>query len=144
MCLKPQNSPCFLQDNQFEGSPVYVYLQNECFPIYLLGIRMNVCWNPQNSASFPTDDQVEGSNAKVYLQNECFPIYLLGIPKNVCWNPQNRVHFPEMINLRAHMPRFKWKMNISHLSPWNPHDYVLKSSEQDLFFQDDQFEGSHA
>ena len=52
MCLKPQNRACFLQDNQFEGSPVYVYLQNECFPIYLLGIPMNVCWNPQNRAQF--------------------------------------------------------------------------------------------
>ena len=33
---------------------------------------------------------------------------------------------------------------FSHLSPEKPHKCVLKPSEQDSFFQDNQFEGSHA
>ena len=54
--------------------------------------------------------------------NEHFPIYLLGNTINVCWNCQNRVCFYEMINLRSHMPRFNWKINvfpfISLETPW--------------------------
>ena len=50
--LKPSEEGSFLPDNQFEGSHAYVYSQNECFPIYLLGICIIVCWNPQNKTRF--------------------------------------------------------------------------------------------
>ena len=52
--------------------------------------------------------------------------------------------FSEMIDLRGHMPRFTLKMNIYHLCPWKHHKCVLQPPEQCSFFQDDQFEGSHA
>ena len=46
--LKPSEQGSFFQDNPFEGSHAYVYMKNECFPIYLLRNPINVCWNPQN------------------------------------------------------------------------------------------------
>ena len=45
-------------------------------------------------------------------KNECFPIYLHRNSRNVCFNHQEMVCFSELINLRGHMPRFTWKMNI--------------------------------
>ena len=57
-------------------------------------------------------DHFEGSHAYVYTTNECFPIYLLRNPINVCWNPQNRACFSRTINLRGHMLRFSWHMNV--------------------------------
>ena len=118
-------------------------------------------------------------------EQDLFLIYVLSNPINMCWNHQNRACFSEMIDLRGHMLRFTWKMNIfpsislempemcveilsrglvflrwsiwgvtclgllkeltfSHLSPEQPHKCMLKPSEQGLFFQDNQFEGSHA
>ena len=79
------------------------------------------------------------------LKNGCFPIYLLKNPINLCSDPQNSARFSKTIDLNGHMPRFTLKMNmVSHLSPQNPHKCVLEPSEQCSFFQDDQFEGSHA
>ena len=196
-------------------------LKNDCFPIYLLGIPINVCWNPQNMAHFSTKIDLRGHMPRFTLkinifwsislephkcgwnpQNrtwfsktinlkvtclglldkwtfshlspwkshkcvlECseqgqaiylmchmprfplkmivFPIYLLGIPINVCWNPQNMAHFSTKIDLRGHMPRFTLKINIFWSISLEPHKCVLKPSEPGSFFQDDQFEGSHA
>ena len=111
--LKPSKQGLFSWDNQFEGSPAYVYLKNECFQIYLLENPINVCWNPQNNTHFFQDVQFEGSPLYVYSQNECFPIYLHRNPINVCWNPPEQGScFPKIINLRGHMPRFTLKMNI--------------------------------
>ena len=44
--LKLSEQDTFFQDVQFEVSHAYVYLKNECFPIYLIGHPINVCWNP--------------------------------------------------------------------------------------------------
>ena len=57
--------------------------------------------------------------------------------------PQNRACFSETIDLRGHMPRFSLKMNVfPSIYPQKPHKCVLKPSGS--FFQDNQFEGSHA
>ena len=75
-----------------------------------------------------------------------FPSISLETPYMCSWNPQNRARFSKMINLKGHMPRFTLKHE--HFPIYllgNPiHVYVLKPLEQGLFFQDDQFEGSHA
>ena len=42
------------------------------------------------------------------------------------------------------MPRFTLKINVFSSISLETHKYVLKPSEQALFYQDDQFEGSHA
>ena len=58
---------------------------------------------------------------------------------------QNSVHFSETNDLRGHMSRFSWKINMfSNLCPWKHNKCVLKPSEQGLFFWDICFEGSHA
>ena len=64
--------------------------------------------------------------------------------KQAIANPQNRTPFFETINLRGHMPRFTLKMNVFPSISLAPHKCVLKPSEQGSFFQDNQFEGSHA
>ena len=98
---------------------------------------------PSEEGSFLPDNQFEGSHAYIYLKNEHFPIYLLGNCINVCWNPQNRALFSKMTFERSHA--YVYSQNeCFHLFSWQLHNCVLKSSEQDSFFQDDQFEGSHA
>ena len=84
--LKHSEQGSFSWDNQFEGSHTYVYPENECFPIYLLGNHINVCWNPQNRAQLSETIDLRGHI--------------------------NRAQFSEMIDLRGHMPRFTLKMNI--------------------------------
>ena len=42
------------------------------------------------------------------------------------------------------MLRFALKMNVFPSISLKAHKYVLKSPEQGLIFQDDQFAGSHA
>ena len=85
--------------------------KNECFHIYLLVNTINVCWNPQNG-TFSKTINLRGNMPRSYSKNEHFPIYLLRRPINVCWNPQNRAYFSKMTNLRGHMPRFSWHMNV--------------------------------
>ena len=110
--LKPSAQGSFFWDDQFEGSHAYVYLKNECFPIYLLRSARNVCWNHQNRDHFSETIDLRGHMPRFTWKNECFPIYLLRITRNVCWKHQNRAHFSETIDLRGHMPRFTWKMNV--------------------------------
>ena len=63
-------------------------------------------------------DWFEGSHAEVYSKKEHFPMNLLRNPINVCWNHQNRARFSKMIDLRGHMARFTWKMNIFSSISW--------------------------
>ena len=67
---------------------------------------------PSAQGSFFWVDWFEGSHVWVYLKNEHFSIYLLRKARNVCCNHQNRARFSQLIDLRGHMPRFTWKMNI--------------------------------
>ena len=79
------------------------------------------------------------------IKNESFSIYLLQNAINVCWNPQNRACFSEMIDLRGHMPRFTWKMNIfPSISLEMPEMCVETVRTELVFFWDDQYEWSHA
>ena len=43
LCVETLRRGFIFLDNQLEGSHAYIYLTNEHFPIYLLGIHKNVC-----------------------------------------------------------------------------------------------------
>ena len=58
----------------FMGLPGrYVYSQNECFPIYLLGTPINVCWNPQNRACFSEVINLRCHMPRFTLKMNIFP-----------------------------------------------------------------------
>ena len=142
--LKPSEQGLFIQDNQFEGSHAYIYLKNECFPIYLLGNPAKCVLKSSEQGSFFQDDRFEGSHAYVYSQNEHFPIYLLGNPKNVCWNPQNRACFSRWLIWGVTCLGLLSKWMFCYLSPWKPHKFCVETLRTGIFLQDNQFEGSHA
>ena len=77
------------------------------------------------------------------LKNEHLPIYLLRNPINVFWNSQNRACFSETIDLRGHISRFIWKMNVflslSLETPW----MCVETLRTGLIILRHQFEGSH-
>ena len=115
------------------------------FPSILLELPEMCVEGCQNRAHFYKMINLRGHMPRFTLKNEHFPIHLLGNPINVCWNHQNRVCFSKTIDLRGHMPRFTLKMNIfPSVCLVTLHKWVLELSEQDLFFQDDRFEGSNA
>ena len=58
----------------------------------------------------------------------------LETPVNVYWNPQNRACLPKTINLRGHMPRFTWNMNVFPSISLETHKCVMIHSEQGLIF----------
>ena len=148
---KPQNSVLksseegsFLPDNQFEGSHVYIYSKNKCFPIYLLENPKTLCWNPQKRDRFSQKINLRGHMPMFTLKINAFPSISLKTPK------------PCVETLRRGIVLARWsiwgvtclpllaKWSFSNLSPCKPQKCVLNSSEQGLFFQDDQFEGLHA
>ena len=141
-CWNPQKGS-FLPDDRFEGSHAYIYLKNECFPIYLLGNCINVCWNPQNRACFPRWS-IWGVTCLGLLSKWTLCYLSPWKPQNECWNPQNRACFCKTIDLRGHMPRFTLKMNVLLSISLETPKLCVETSEQGLFIQDNQFEGSHA
>ena len=110
--LKPSEQSSFFCDNWFGGSHAWVYLKNECFPMYLLKNPINVCWNPQNSPRFSKMIDLRGHIPRCTLKMNVFPSISLQSPKMCVEIPQNSVHFSKMINLRGHMPRFTLKMHV--------------------------------
>ena len=110
--FRPSEQCLFFQVDWFEGSHVYVYFKNECFPIYLLRNPKDVCWNPQNSVRFSEMIDLRCHMPRFTQKINIFPFYLLKNPRNVCLHPHNRAHFSETINLRGHMSKFTLKMNI--------------------------------
>ena len=110
--LKPSEQCLFFWDDRFGGSHAWVYLKNQCFPVYLLKNPINVCWNPQNSARLSKTIDLRGHMPRCTLKMNVFPSIYLKNPINVCWNPQNSACFSKMIDLRGHMPRCTLKMNV--------------------------------
>ena len=89
-------------------------IKNEDFPIYLFGNPHKCVLIPSEQGLYFLRQLIWGVTCLVLpLKNECFTtIYLLGNHVHVCWNPQNRACLPKTINLRGHIPRFTWKMNV--------------------------------
>ena len=184
MCWNAQNRAHFSETIDFRGHMSRFTWELNIFPSISLEMPEMCVEMLRTELVFPRWS-IWGVTCLGLLENECFPIYLLKNTRNVCWNHQNRARFSETIDLRGHMPRFTWKMNIfpsmtlelpemcvetiriglvflgwsiwgvtclgllskstfSHLSPEKPHKCVLKLSEQQFFFWDDWFQGSHA
>ena len=57
---------------------------------------------------------------------------------------RTRLIFPRWLNLRGHMTRFTWKMNVFPSICLKLHKWVLELSEQGSFFRDNWFKRSHA
>ena len=55
-------------------------IENEHFPIYLLGNPINVCWNPQNRASFSKTIDLRGHLPRFTLKMNVFPSISLETP----------------------------------------------------------------
>ena len=75
--LKSPEQGSFFQDDWFERSHAYVYSQNECFPIYLLGNCIIVCWNPQNKTRFSKMINLRGHMPMFPLKMNVFPSIFL-------------------------------------------------------------------
>ena len=105
-------------------------LENECFPIYLLGNPKNVCWNPQNRACFSKMIDLRGHMPRFTLRMNVFPSISLETPK-MCVETLRTVM---TIDLRGHMPMFTLKMNVLLIYLlWQPQNSVLKPSEEGFF-----------
>ena len=142
--LKSSEQDSFFQDDQFEGSHAYVYSQNECFPIYLLGNCINECWNPQNRSCFCKTINLRGHMPSFTLKMNVFQSISLETPKMFVETLRTGIAFPRRSIWGVTCLHLLEKWMFSHLSSWQLHKCVLKSSEQGLSFQDDRFEGSHA
>ena len=142
--LKPSEQCSFFQDDRFGGSHAWVYLKNECFPVYLLKNPINVCWNPQNSACFSKMIDLRGHMPRCTLKMNVFPSISLQTPSMCVEIPRTVFIFPRRSIWGVTCLVLLSKCMFSHLSPQKSHKCVLKPSEQCLFFQDDRFEGSHA
>ena len=79
--LKSSEQGSLFPDDQFEGSHAYIYSQNECFPIYLLGNCINECWNPQNRACFCKTIDLRGHMPRFTLKMNVLLSISLETPK---------------------------------------------------------------
>ena len=143
-CWNSQNRARFSKTINLRGHMPRFTLKNERFPFYLIRITRNVCWNHQNRACFSKTIDLRGQMPRFTWKMNVFPSIFLERPE-MC-----------VVTIRTGFIFLRWsiwsvtclgwpeKWMFSHLSTWKPHKYVLKPSEQGSFFQDNQFEGSHA
>ena len=139
VCWNPQNSALFSKTIDLRGHiPRFSWKMN-IFPHMSLE-TLEMCVETLRTGLLFLRRSICGVTYQGLVENECFPTYVLGNPINVCWNPQKRAHFSEMIDLRGHIPRFSWKMNIfPHMSLgnpinvcWNPQNRAPFSETTDL------------
>ena len=111
VCWNPQNRACFSKMINLIGHMPRFTPKNEHFPMYLLQkCHKYVLKLSEQGSCFPSWS-IWGVTWLGLLENG-FPIYLLRNARNVCCNHQERVHFSNTINLRGHMARFTWKINV--------------------------------
>ena len=112
MCVETLRTGLIFPRQSFWGVTCLGFLEKWTFS-HISPQKPHKCvLKPSEQDLFFWDSQFEGSHASVYAKNKCFPIYLMRNPINVCSNPHNSVHFSERIDLRGHMPRFSWKINV--------------------------------
>ena len=119
-------------------------LKNECFPICLLGNTINGCWNSQNRACFSKMIDLRGHMPRFTWKMNIFPSISLETPYMCVEAIRTGLVFPRQSIWGVTCLGLLEKWMFSHLYPWKPHKCVFKPSEQASFFQDNQFEGSHA
>ena len=132
--LKPSEEGLLLPDDQFEGSHAYIYLKNECFPIYLLGNCINVCWNPQNRACLSKMIDLRGHMPRFTLKMNIMLSISLETPKMSVETLRTGLVFPRWLIWRVTCLGLLSKSMFCYLSPWKPQNSVLKPSEEGSFF----------
>ena len=143
MCWNHQNGACFSKMFDLRGHmPRFTW-------------KMNIF--PSISLDMPEMCVVTIKKGFVFPRQSIWVVTWLGLlrkwmfshlspqkPHKCVLKPSEQVSFFQDNDLRCHMPRLSWKMNIFPSICLELHKLVLELSEQGLFFQDDQFEGSHA
>ena len=75
------------------------YFKNECFPIYVLDMSINVCWNPQNRACFSNMIDLSGHIPRFTLKMTIFSSMSLASPYMCDETLKTGLVFPDMIDL---------------------------------------------
>ena len=112
--LKPSTQTLFSQDDQFEGSPAYVYLQKECFH-YLSPWKPHECMlkpSEQGSLIFTRWSSWGVKCLRFTCKMNVFLSISLETPWMYVGTLRTGIVFLILIDLRGHMPRFTLKVNI--------------------------------
>ena len=116
--LKPSEQGSFFQDDRFEGHMPRVYYNNECFPIYLLGICIMGVGNSQKRPCFSKMIDLRGHMPRFSWKMNIFPSICLETTWMGVGTLRTVLRFSKMIDLRGHIPRFTLKMNIFPSISW--------------------------
>ena len=73
MCVETLRRGLVFQRWLISGVTCLIWLQNEWFPIYLLGIPINICWNLQNRDHFSKMINLTGDMPRFTLKMKLFP-----------------------------------------------------------------------
>ena len=111
MCWNPQNRACFSEMIDLRGHMPRFTQKMNIFPSISFEMP-EMCVGTIRTGLIFLRWSIWGVTCLGLLEKWMFSIYLLRNAINVCWNPQHRACFSETINLRGHMPRFTWKMNV--------------------------------
>ena len=144
VCWNPQNRALFSKMIDLSGHMPMFTLKNKCFPIYLLENPKTLCWNPQKRDHFSQMINLRGHMPTFTCKMIIFPSISLTTPEFCVETLRRGITFPRWSIWVFTCLHLLEKWMFSNLSSWQLHKCVLKSSEQGLSFQDDQFEGSHA
>ena len=144
VCWNPQNRACFSKMIDLRGHMPRFTLKMNIMLSISLGNCINECWNPQNRACFSKMIDLKGHMPRFTLKINVLLSISLETPKLCVETLRRGFIFLDNQFEGSHAYVYSDKWMFSHLSPWQLHKCVLKSSEQDSFFQDDWFEGSHA
>ena len=137
--LKASKQCLFFQDDRFEGSHVYVYSKNECFPIYLLQNHINVCWNPQNRARVSETIDLRGHMPRFTLKMNIFHLYPEKPHKCVLKPSEQGLFFQDdwfegshawVYSKNEHFPSYLLRNTINLC--WNPQNRARFSETIDL------------
>ena len=129
--LKSSEQDSFFQDDRFEGSHAYVYSQNECYAIYLLGnpIKMSV-ETLRTGLIFARWLIWRGHMPRFTLRMNVFQSISLETPKICVETLRTGLIFPRQSIWGVTCLCLLSKWMFSHLFSWQLHKCVLKSSEQ--------------
>ena len=103
-----------------------------------------MCWNPQNRACLSKTINLRGHMPAFTWKMNIFKSISLETPKMCVEIPRTGLVFAGQSIWGVTCLGLFSKWMFCYLSPWKPHKWVLKPSEEGSFFPDDQFEGSHA
>ena len=105
--LDPSEQGSSFWDDWLEGSHAYVYSRKWTFSHLCPSKSPEMCVETISIGLVFLRRSIWGVTCLWFTwKMNVFPIYLLKNTRNVCWIHQNRARFSEMIDLRAHMPRF--------------------------------------